>query len=280
MNLVEVDPSGRERTSLLVGAGGEHIYAETTGAGSPVVLCHGLGGNHAVWWRQVEPFAEHHQLVTWDQRGFGNSTSATGRVGITEAASDLGAVLDRLGIRRCHLVGQSMGGFVALRFALANPDRVRSLVLSTTLAAAPAAYTEKLRGAHPTRPLRDRHPVISDKFCSDHPDLVILYNQISSFGAKPPVAAMLDAMAATTFTDAELAQLAPPVLFLAAEHDHFCPAEVMATAAGRLTTASVEVIPGSAHSAYYEVPALWNSRVLSFINTIDTRSSDPSEAEG
>jgi 3-oxoadipate enol-lactonase len=255
-----------ERRAITVSSDGEQIYAEFTGAGEPVVLCHGLGGNHAIWWRQIEAFARSHRVVTWDQRGFGNSTARTGRTGIAEAAGDLVAVLDALRINRAHLVGQSMGAFVALRVALDNPERTASLVLSTTLAAADPCHTRALRAAVPARQRRDRHPVVSPEFSQSHPDLVVLYNLISSFGTKPPVNEMLDSMATHAFTDNELAALSPPTLFLAAADDSLCPPHVMAGAARRAPGAVVTVLPDAAHSAYYEQPETWTGAVLRFVD--------------
>jgi 3-oxoadipate enol-lactonase len=254
-----------ERQPTTVASGGEQIYAESTGVGEPVVLCHGLGGNHAIWWRQIESFAQCHRVITWDQRGFGNSTAQTGRTGIAEAAGDLVAVLDALAIDRAHLVGQSMGAFVALRVALDNPQRTASLVLSTTMAGADPHHTRALSAAVPARQRRDRHPVVSTAFSQAHPDLVVLYNLISSFGTKPPVHAMLDSMATHTFNDHELEALSAPTLFLAAADDPLCPPHVMAGAAARVPGAVFTVLPGAAHSVYYEQPEAWDAAVLGFV---------------
>ncbi len=46
-----------ERRATIVARDGEKIYAEATGDGEPIVLCHGLGGNHAIWWQQIGAFA-------------------------------------------------------------------------------------------------------------------------------------------------------------------------------------------------------------------------------
>jgi 3-oxoadipate enol-lactonase len=254
-----------ERGATIVASAGEQIYAESTGCGDAVVLCHGLGGNHAIWWRQIERFAKQYRVVTWDQRGFGNSTARTGEVGIEQAAADLVAVLDAFQIRRAHLVGQSMGAFVALRVSLDHPDRATSLVLSTTLAAADPGHTQALHAAVRIRSRRDRHPVVSPAFSQSHPDLVVLYNLISSFGTKPPVATMLDAMAAQVFTDNELAALSTPTLFLAAENDELCPPRIMRRAAERVPGATLEVLSGASHSVYYEQPGAWTSAVLGFV---------------
>jgi 3-oxoadipate enol-lactonase len=254
---------GRER---LVGYALGVVYYERTGVGTPVVLCHGLGGNHAIWWRQIDDLAASHTVVTWDQRGFGNSTAANGDVGIDRAADDLIAVLDRLQIDRAHVVGQSMGAFVALRAAIRHRDRLQSLTLSTTLAGADPAHTHQLSGAIATRSLRDEHPVLSGDFSRRHPDLGVLYNQISSFGTKPSAQRMLDEMAASTYADHELAGVAAPTMVLAAEADPLCPVDIMRRTAERFSSASFVVLPGASHSAYFETPELWNRAVLDFID--------------
>ena len=124
-----------------------------------------------------------------------------------------------------------------------------------------------LRSAVPRRHLRDRHPVVSETFAVAHPDLVVAYNLISSFGVKPPAEVMLESMAAHRFDDRELHEITCPVLFLAAEHDTLCPAEVMQAAANRVSTAELEILAGAAHSAYYEIPAVWTAAVLKFIDS-------------
>jgi len=252
----------RQRDVYLVASGRETIYAEATGDGRPIVLCHGLGGNHAIWWRQVDTFARGHRVVTWDQRGFGNSTAITGDVSIEAAAGDLLAVLAAADLRDACVVGQSMGAFTALRAALTDPRRFGALVISTSLAAAPPEYTEALNAVTGTRSGRDQHPVISRRFSASEPDLAVLYNLIASFGAKPTSAAMLAHMAAADFTDAELRHLAVPVSFVAAEKDEICPPEVMQHTHRRFPEATMHVLVGASHSAYYETPAVWNDLVL------------------
>jgi pimeloyl-ACP methyl ester carboxylesterase len=268
------DPNGRHVTQIE--HGGESIYVESTGVGEAVVLCHGLGGNHAIWWRQINAFARNHRVITWDQRGFGNSTARSGRTGVDEAAGDLLAVLDALDIERTHLVGQSMGAFVALRVALEHPERTVSLVLSTTLAGADPSHTRALRAAVPKRPRRDEHPVVSPAFSVADPDLVVLYNLISSFGTKPPVEAMLESMAAQHFSDSELAALNLPVLFLAAADDVLCPPHVMRSAAARVPSSTIRVLANAAHTAYFECPDAWTTAVLEFIDSSPRAGGDSS----
>jgi 3-oxoadipate enol-lactonase len=251
----------RARDVHVIASQGESIYAEATGRGRPLVLCHGLGGNHAIWWRQVHSLAAGHRVVTWDQRGFGNSTAVTGDVSIDAAAADLLAILTELQLENAVVVGQSMGAFTALRATLIDPSRISSLIISTSLVATPREHTEALNAAVGTRSGRDQHPVVSDEFSAAEPDLVVLYNLIASFGQKPTSAAMLAHMAEAEFGDDELAALRVPVSFIAAEHDRFCPPDVMQYAQKRFTNATMHVIDGASHSAYYENPAAWNELV-------------------
>jgi 3-oxoadipate enol-lactonase len=251
----------RARDVHVIASQGETIYAESTGRGRPLVLCHGLGGNHAIWWRQVHTLAACRRVVTWDQRGFGNSTAVTGDVSIFAAATDLLAILTELQLEDAVVVGQSMGAFTALRAALIDPSRISSLVISTSLVAMPREHTEALNAAVGTRSGRDQHPVVSDQFSAAEPDLVVLYNLIASFGQKPTSAAMLAHMAEAEFGDDELAALPVPVSFIAAEHDPFCPPDVMQYAQKRFTDATMHVISGASHSVYYENPQAWNDLV-------------------
>jgi 3-oxoadipate enol-lactonase len=115
-------------------------------------------------------------------------------------------------------------------------------------------------------PVRDRHPVLSHRFSHDHPDLAILYNQISSFGTKPPTGLMLEAMANCEFTDRELAQVRAPTLVVAAQGDSLCPPDVMRKTAEQIPLSEFVTLPGE-HSVYFEDPETWNDAVISFIAT-------------
>src|SRR5664279_4596205 len=115
---------------------GESLYYETVGPGDAptVVLTHGAGGTHASWFQQVPALsAAGYRVVTWDSRGFGNSTCRTGVVGADIAGGDLAAILDAVGVEEVDLVGQSMGGWWVSAFTIAHPGRVRSLTLANTI---------------------------------------------------------------------------------------------------------------------------------------------------
>jgi len=264
-----------ERTTGYVASGGERIYYEVTGEGTPVVLCHGLGGNHAIWWQQVGPLSEHHRVVTWDQRGFGNSTRKTGVFGPGPAVDDLLVLLDELGLERTHLVGQSMGGWVALGTALAHGDRLRSLVLTDTPAGVRAPEINRLLAESVGRVSAARgpgsalpHPALGDRFVRQYPERAVLYQQISSFGDKAPDEEMFRRIGETSVELGELASLALPVTLVVGDDDRLVRPAAMAVLAEALG-AELHVLAGCGHSPYFEDPAAWNEVVGGFLRAVD-----------
>ncbi len=103
-------------------------YTDSGGEGPVVVFSHGFLMDHTMFDQQVSALAPQYRVITWDQRGHGD-TRATGPFTYWDSAADVLALLDQLGVERAVLAGMSQGGFLSLRAALTAPDRVRALVL-------------------------------------------------------------------------------------------------------------------------------------------------------
>src|SRR4030042_4307434 len=106
---------------------GAAITYEVEGGGVPLLLIAGLGAGRWIWAPQVEALAARFRVVTFDNRGIGDSRRDSGPLSIGAMASDAVAVLDALGMARAHVAGMSMGGFVAQTVASQWPDRVGRL---------------------------------------------------------------------------------------------------------------------------------------------------------
>ncbi len=104
---------------------GGRLYYERDGEGFPVVLIHPGLWDCRIWDEQFEAFAEHHDVVRYDVRGYGRSDEPTTPY---SDVRDLDTLLTGLGIERCAIVGCSMGGQLAIDFALEHPDRVEAIV--------------------------------------------------------------------------------------------------------------------------------------------------------
>lgn len=111
---------------------GLEIVAESVGRGRPIIFAHGLTSNRTRSLRQLEPLRSDFRIVVFDQRGHADSSAVTDPALYTveRMAGDIGAVMDAAGIRRAIVGGESLGAATALKFALAHPARVESLVLA------------------------------------------------------------------------------------------------------------------------------------------------------
>lgn len=119
---------------LTAGVNGADIaYADSGGDGPVVVLSHGYLMDHEMFGPQVSALAPEWRVISWDERGFGQ-TAATGPFSYWDSARDLLGLLDHLGVGAAVLGGMSQGGFISLRAALLAPERVRGLVLIDTQA--------------------------------------------------------------------------------------------------------------------------------------------------
>jgi len=114
-----------------------------SGEGPPLVFIHGFGADLNTWMFNQPALAERHRTLAFDLPGHGGSTKAlSGPVDGSSFAADLDRALAALGIERVHLVGHSMGGGIALHFALWQPERVASLTLIAS-----ACLGEEINGA-------------------------------------------------------------------------------------------------------------------------------------
>ncbi|WP_052665551.1 alpha/beta fold hydrolase [Nitriliruptor alkaliphilus] len=124
---------------------GQELYFEDSGGdGPPIVLSHGFLMDHEMFHHQVTEFTPAYRVVTWDERGFGETRTDGKPFTYWDSARDLFGLLDHLGIERAVLGGMSQGGYLSLRAALLQPDRVRALVLIDTQA--PPEDDDKIAG--------------------------------------------------------------------------------------------------------------------------------------
>jgi pimeloyl-ACP methyl ester carboxylesterase len=118
--------------------GVEIAYEDVGSDGRPFVLLHGLTGFRQDFHDHLPALGELGRTIVYDQRGHGDSVKTdAGTVTFAQLVGDLDALLDHLEIKECDLLGHSLGGMIALRFAIARPERVASLVLMCTSARAP-----------------------------------------------------------------------------------------------------------------------------------------------
>ncbi|MGD0883101.1 MAG: alpha/beta hydrolase [Acidimicrobiales bacterium] len=109
-------------------------YDDTGGDGPVVVLAHGFLMDRTMFGPQVAALRDDYRVITWDERGFGETVYDGEPFTYWDSAADCLGLMDHLGIDRAVVGGMSQGGFISLRVALLAPERVRGLVLLDTQA--------------------------------------------------------------------------------------------------------------------------------------------------
>jgi pimeloyl-ACP methyl ester carboxylesterase len=99
-----------------------------------VLLLTGAGANRLTWYKQLDVFGRAFRTIAVDYRDTGDSDPVSESYTIADLADDAASVLTALEVQRAHVVGISLGGFVALQMALRHPERVEKLVLVSTSA--------------------------------------------------------------------------------------------------------------------------------------------------
>ncbi len=123
--------SGLERKHTEID--GHIVYYLEGGSGEPIVMLHGFGGDADNWTRFSRYLTKDYRVIAPDLPGFGDSSRiTTASYSIPKQVERIRQLLDQQGIAKAHLVGNSMGGYIAAWFAATYPDRVKSLALFDT----------------------------------------------------------------------------------------------------------------------------------------------------
>ncbi|WP_257548355.1 alpha/beta fold hydrolase [Sphingopyxis sp. DBS4] len=247
-------------SGILATAGAE-IWWQTHGEGPAVVLAHGIGGNHAIWYRQIDALARSNRVVTFDHRGFGLSRDHDGR-GRDAFVDDLTALLDHLDVEKAALVGQSMGAGTCVGFAHRTPERVAALAICDSLHG--IAETGEIKtimdaARAKTADLSQIERVLG---AGAPRELATLYSQIASFNAadRHSLAGRFEARPA-----ADLGGKGFPILFLCGVEDALFPIEAVRLAQADVAGSFLVEVNDAGHSAFLEAPTQFNDTILSLL---------------
>lgn len=119
-------------------------HVKVVGSGDPMLLLHGFTGNIDTWGFLAPILSDHYQLIMVDIMGHGKTEQSVDleRYQIEQVAYDVNCILEKLSISKAHVLGYSMGGRLALTFAILYPQCVSSLILES---ASPGLETEEER---------------------------------------------------------------------------------------------------------------------------------------
>ncbi|MBI3927578.1 MAG: alpha/beta fold hydrolase [Armatimonadetes bacterium] len=255
------------------------LYYEVHGTGRPVVLLAGYATDSSGWFLQTPALARRHRVILVDNRGVGRSPSPPGPWSIEAMAADTLAVLDRLGVCSAVLVGHSMGGAIAQRIALMQPERVSGLVLACSFARTTPKAAAILRSFGRSLAEGVSRELFVQLLLPWLFSPAFFQNQaavdeaVTAFVNYPyPQSAehnqlQVEAVLAHDTRD-ELRALSCPTMVLGAEEDLLIlPPEARALAAA-IPNASLELIPKAGHSCMVESPDLFTAAVDRFLASL------------
>ena len=257
---------------------GCRLYYEVDGTGPVLIFAHGLGGNHLSWWQQVPYFRGRYTCVTFAHRGFAPSSAPPGGPAPADYAGDLAALIDHLGARDVRIVAQSMGGWTALEYALAQPDRVRALVLACTagtIARAPAlfadpdqlpAWERKASAAASSNQKNNIHMAAGERMAREQPAAHFLYQEIDALSGVDKVTLRGKMHAMMTRPADTLRTLNVPTLWITGDEDVVYPRFLSDILAKLMPNARVAQVRQAGHSVYFERAAEFNRIVDQFLS--------------
>ena len=263
--------------SVAVAADGTRLSVTDRGSGEPFLLLPGLG--YAAWSfdQQVGPLSRSARVLTMDPRGTGLSDKPPGPYSITQMADDAFAVLSQSGAPPAHVVGTSMGGYVALMLALRHPRAVRSLVLVATTSGGKGSYgvpneTLGLWGMAATSGVenfaRVTMPIsFAPGWVEAHPQEFEEWLDLRLNAPTPVDAwrAQFDACASFLRKGVDMGAITQPVTIVHGTADRVVPYENAAHLARGLPQAKVVTLEGAGHLCWIERADVVNSIILNSV---------------
>ena len=246
---------------------GHDLYYERRGAGEPLLLIQGLGGNSLHWGDDFLCGLEtSFELILFDNRGAGRSGPlGEGEHTIADLASDALGLLDALEIESAHVVGISMGGMVAQELVLSAPPRVRTLTLGCTFPGGPEAtmtdmavvglLAEAVLSGDDERTLRVGYEVMIATEYGEQEGAYELYRELAG-QYRAPIPVLMAQLAAIMGHDTSerLGEVQVPTLVIHGTEDRLMAVENGELIARLVPGAQLELLEGSGHMFFWEQP--------------------------
>jgi 3-oxoadipate enol-lactonase len=258
---------------------GHKCVYDWVGEGPDLTLLHSVGLSTREGWRyQIGSLARHFRVLSFDFRGLGQSERGSEPLGVDTFVGDLQALLQALGISQTALMGVSLGGFVAQKFALKHPESVSALVLVSTSSQSNSAKGNAARRERNERIRKDGMAAAADvqvashfteEFAGAHPDIMEWYKNHYLANNPDNYIPILEDLCYFDCSG-QLGEIRCPTLIVAGDADD-------TTVAGRgpldsatrlhslIPGAEMAVVPGAKHYPQIDNAVFFNARVTGFL---------------
>lgn len=257
------------------------IAYELRGSGFPFLLISGVGYGAWFWHKLVPGLSESYQVLTFDNRGAGQTDKPPGPYSVPMMAQDTVNLMVNLGIERAFIMGHSLGGYIAQEIAVTRPDLVEKLILASTthggknvIPITPEAY--KLLTDRSGDPLdlikRGIEVASAPGFPENHPDIVqelIDYRFTNPVPPEQYQAQVAAGIGMAGMSDEKVREslkaINIPVLVLFGEYDRVVPPGNADLLAEKLPDVQVKIIPNTGHIFPIEDPGTTIAELNKFL---------------
>ncbi len=249
-----------------------NIRWDERGDGRPLLLIQGLGYGRWGWDPVVPGLAERYRVLSFDNRGIGDSDKPEGPYTAAEMARDAVQVLDDARVESAHVVGASLGGMIAQELAVSHPERIDRLVLCCTTP-----------GGEDAVPMPQQTVRLFAEAAELEPQVALRRFVENSLGAAPPegladelfrrrvenppdpLGWQAQAAAGMTFAGTALGAISAPTLILHGTADNVVDHGNASLLAARIADSRVELLAGAGHLFFWEQPDRFVELVTEFL---------------
>ena len=262
---VPIPPQAPARAGMAEVGGARLWYWDTGGNGHPVILLHAATQSAAGWVYQQPVLAgAGYRAIAYSRRGYFRSDPADPSApGI--AADDLHRLIVHLALETVDLVGAANGGFFALDYALAHPERVRSLAIVSSLMGVTdddyAQVNARLRPAF-FADLPHDFQELSPSYRAGNPQGVSAWLELTH---QAVTGKRVRQQSREPLTWAKLESIRQPTLLVTGDSDLYTPPSLLRMQAQHMPHAEVHIVREAGHSPYWEQPVLFNDVLLAFL---------------
>lgn len=263
-----------------VSVNGLTLAYETHGSGQPLVLISGLGYDRWEWHKMVPGLAEHFTVITFDNRGVGQTDKPAGPYTAQLLADDTAGLIATLGYERAHIMGHSMGGYIAQALALSHPEVIDKLILASTnfggphhIPVTPEAM-KVLTDVSSDAVTRFKNGLVvstAPGYAEKNPAMIETWlkwrvsNPIDPVAYQAQLAIGLALFAESACFESKLKAVTASTLILFGAHDKVVPPGNADLLAHEIANSTIEILPDAGHFFPIETPEAANAAIIKFL---------------
>lgn len=259
----------------MVAVGDIEVAYQIFGEGDPLLLIMGYSGTMDLWAPEVlKELASKYQVITFDNRGMGKTTASDKEFTIELFADDTRGLLDALGIERAHVLGWSLGTYIAQELTLRYPDRVEKLILyAGDCGGKEAIYPgPEIMDALGDTSASSRErgekllaTLFPEKWLKEHPDPRTYFPKVAETSSPDNIKRQYQAWQNWKGCYSRLAKITQPTLLITGAEDVNTPWQNSLMLIDLIPGVWLVQLEGGGHGVMYQYPKKFSRIVLTFL---------------